>query len=469
MDTVQANLNSNRRVVIIGGGIAGLSAAWHLQQAGIAYTLLEQSPLFGGLVQTERVDELVIEHGPDAFITRKPAALELVHALGISDQLQTVNLTQERIYVLVKKRLVPLPEGLRLLVPTQMTPFLQSPILSWWGKLRLLMDLRIPPRKRDDDESLADFVRRRMGKEALDRLADPLLAGVFNADMERQSILATFPQYRQLERKYGSLIRGMRDMQSTTENDSPALLSLKGGMRTLIDALVEQLTGELIVEARVEKIEPANGRYQVTLDDGDIIEGDHVILATPAYVSSRLLWTITPPTAHLLRTIHYEGVGSMTLAFARDAVPQKLDAYGVVIPASGKRPIDGMQFSSAKWSGRAPENTVLIRVFFGGPHTRPTLNLADGALLKTVRTELKDILGITAEPLFTSTRRWRHAYPQYDVGHIERVNAIFDTLPADIHLAGNAYRGVGVPDTIRSGKAAAARVVEALAIEKTET
>jgi oxygen-dependent protoporphyrinogen oxidase len=444
------------RAVVVGGGIAGLSAAYYLQQQGGDYTLLEASDRFGGLVYTERVDSCLVEYGPDAFITRKPWALDLAKSLGLEDDLIPVNPTPERIYVLVNGRLVPLPDGLRLLVPTKLGPFLNSALLSPWGKLRVLLDQVISAKSDDADESLADFVRRRMGQEALERLADPLLGGVYNAEMERQSILATFPQYRQIEAKHGSLIRGMQAAsQSAPKSETPPLLSFKGGMGQLVDKLVQSLSGDLCLNTSVERIASENGNYRLTLADGDVLNTSHLVLATPANVSARLLADVAPDAADGLSQIRYEGVGSMSLAYHRADVPHPLDAYGVVIPARENRPIDGMQWSSSKWPGRALEDFLLIRVFFGGPHTRQMLEYDDDTLLEVVQRELRSILGIGNDPFMMSVRRWRNAYPQYDVGHIERVAAIEHAVSANIKLAGNAYHGVGLPDTIRTGKVAA--------------
>ena len=230
---MKIKVTSEQHTIIIGGGIAGLAAAWYLQSDGIDYTLLEASERFGGLIHTQHKDNCIIEFGPDAFITRKPHAMDLVHELGIEDELIPVNDTPERIYVLSDGQLVPLPDGLRLLVPTNIPAFLTSPLMSIPGKLRVLMDTLIPPNLSDEDESLANFVVRRMGQEALDKLADPLLAGVYNAEMHKQSILATFPQYRALEKKHGSLIRGMSEsQQNVTPSNQHALVSFKNGMST---------------------------------------------------------------------------------------------------------------------------------------------------------------------------------------------------------------------------------------------
>lgn len=450
-------------VAIIGGGIAGLAAAWYLQQQGKRYVLLEASSRYGGLLRSERYDGHTIEYGPDAFITRKPWAYDLAHEIGLGNQIIAVNNTPERIYILADGQLVPMPDGLRLLVPTDIPAFLESPLLSWGGKLRLLMDQFLPAREGDNDESLADFIVRRMGAEALDRIADPLLAGVYNADMHRQSILATFPQYRHLEQQHGSLIRGMIAAQENApKSDKPALMSFKGGIGQFIDALVNKLTGTLHLNMPVEGISGGPGGYIVETDGGGRMVADSVIVATQANVTARLLRNVAPDAATGLSSIRYEGVGSMSLSFDAADVPHALDAYGIVIPASEGRFIDGMQWSSSKWAYRAPNGKVLLRVFFGGPHTREMLNCSEPELVAFIREELRQLLGITAKPNFSRLGTWRDAYPQYDVGHIDRVDAVMHSLPDGIHLAGNAYRGVGVPDTIKTAKAAAEAITQAV-------
>lgn len=455
---MKIEVRPEQHVIIVGGGIAGLATAWYLQQADIDYTLLEASERLGGLIHTHYEHECIIEFGPDAFITRKPWALELAQEIRLSDELIAVNDTEERIYVLSDGNLVPLPDGLRLLVPTNLNAFMASPLMSWAGKLRVLMDYVIPAHQDESDESLANFVRRRFGDEALDKLAEPLLAGVYNADMNEQSILATFPQYRKLEQVHGSLIRGMAEaVKNAPPTDVPPLLSFKQGMSQLVDTLVQKLTGDIRLNSPVTNI---TDKYKVRLENGTIIEADSLVIATPANIASQLLAFVAEESANHLATIRYAGIGSISLVYDLDDVPTKLDAYGVVIPSSANRMIDGLQWSSAKWQHRAPENKALIRVFFGGTHTRNMLDTSDSEILAIVREELRAIMGITAKPQSYALRKWHNAYPQYDVGHIERMASIETCLPPNIALAGNAYHGVGIPDTIKTAKAAAHKLTQ---------
>ncbi|MGB7337818.1 MAG: protoporphyrinogen oxidase [Phototrophicaceae bacterium] len=451
---------NEQKTVIIGGGIAGLAAAWYCQQAGIDYTVLEASERLGGLIQTRYAYDCMIEFGPDAFITRKPWAMDLVREIGLEDAIIAVNDTPERIYVLADGQLAPLPDGLRLLVPTNINAFFASPLMSLGGKLRVMMDYVIPANDSDEDESLADFVIRRMGQEALDKLADPLLAGVYNAEMDKQSILATFPQYRALEKKHGSLIRGMTaSLANAPVSTEPALVSFQNGMAQLIDTLASKLTGEIRMNARVSNIQ---ADYKIDLENGDSLTADTIILATQAHNSANLLTTVATNAADGLSTIRYAGIGSMSLIFNEADVPQALDAYGVVIPSSAGRMIDGMQWSNAKWVKRAPASKALIRVFFGGPHTRYMLDKSEHELLAIIREELRAIMGITAKPEAYLLGTWANAYPQYDVGHIERIAAIENALPNNIAIAGNAYYGVGIPDTIKSAKLAVQKLQKSI-------
>lgn len=457
-------------VVIVGGGVGGLSAAWYLRNHARC-TVLEAGDRWGGKVYTHQIDfdggPLNVETGPDGFITRKPWAYDLVQELGLADQAIGVNKLPERIYVLRRGKLVSLPQGLHLLVPTQILPFLRSPLLSWPGKLRVLAERFIPAKTEDADESLADFVTRRLGAEALHNLAEPMLGGVYNANPNQQSILATFPQFRRMEAEHGSLIKGMRAaMQARAARpatDKPELIAFKDGMRVLVDALVDQLPADMFLDTPVQTIQPVlEGGYDVFVDEDSPIYADAVILAVPGRVAATLTQNLAPESSGHLGKIRYEGVGIATLAFKRSDVPHPLDAYGVVIPGGEGRQIDGITWSSAKWPNRAPADTVLMRVFFGGPNTRHMIDLPDDDVLATVRRELQTIIGVSAEPIYQMLTRWPQAYPQYDVGHKELVTQIEASMPTGLYVVGKGYHGVGLPDTIHHAKRTAAHIVETL-------
>lgn len=453
------------RVVIIGGGIAGLSAAWSLQNSDCHVTVLEASGSVGGKVQSQILEtpsgDAIIEMGPDGFLTRKPWAYQLAQDIGLADELVGVNDTPERIYILTPTGLQPMPQGMYLLVPTDLDAFRQSDLFTLNGKLRMAVEQYIPPKDDDDDESLAEFITRRLGAEALDKLGEPLLAGVFNADPDKQSMLATFPNFRKIEREYGSLIKGMQAIQArqSTPSSDPPLVSFKHGMGTFAKALSEKLTCNIRLNTPVQAITQTDTGYAIDLD-GETVHADKLIIATQADTASHLLKSVAPDTSRHLAKIRYSGIASVTLAYRREDVGHALDAYGVVVPSSVGVEIDGIQFASTKWDHRVPDGIALIRAFFGGPQTRHMLDHDDDTALAIVQRELAKILNITGQPLNHRLLRWEQGYPQYDVGHLDLVAQIEASLPEGIYLAGNAYHGVGVPDTVHYSQQVAKRILD---------
>ncbi len=450
-------------LAIIGGGITGLSAAWFAQQAGLSYTLLEASERLGGKVVTERVGDFVIEGGPDSFLTQKPAALQLARDLGLSDQLIPINSRPHATYVLHHGQPIPLPEGVALIVPTKFWPFARSPLMSPLGKLRMALDWVLPAKHGDADETLADFVRRRLGSEAVDKLAAPLMAGIYNAEAEEQSLLATFPRYRDLEHRYGSIIRATREQRKAQKpGGQPAFMTLKDGTQTLIDALVDNLRGDMRLNTKVQSIEPIGARsslngsdatlYTLTLGSGEWIDADAVLITTPAYTTASLVRSFAPKAADQLAAIRYLSSGTISLAYRAEDVKHALDGFGVIIPPSERRSINAITISSDKFDGRALKGQVLLRVFFGGSRSPQMMSLGDTDLLVRVRAELSSILGIDAPPILSRIFRWPNANPQYDLGHLNRIAAIEAALPPGLHVAGSAYRGVGLPDCIQQAQ-----------------
>jgi oxygen-dependent protoporphyrinogen oxidase len=473
-------------VVIVGGGISGLSAAFYLERAAraagipIRYTLVERDDRFGGKIQTDTFAQddgaFIVEGGPDSFVAQKPWGIQLARDLGLEDQLMSPKPARHSTYVLRKGRPQPMPEGMMLVVPTRVLPFAFSPLLSLGGKLRMALDLVIPARRDGADETLADFIRRRLGAEALEILAEPLLAGIHSADPERQSILATFPRFRALEAQHGGLIRGMLAAhRERTKNQEPRtdrtsegsrfsvlgsspFVTLRGGVGELVRALLEQLGGRLIAGRGVAALDydPTAARpYRVRLDDGAALDADAVIVTAPAFAAAELVARFQPALADALRAIRYVTTGTVTLAYRSADLRKPLDGFGLVIPRGEGRSINALTMTSAKFAGRAPEGYALVRAFVGGSRTPETLELDDAALLELVRAELGDILGIEAAPQWSRIYRWPLANPQYDVGHLERMDALEKLLPPGLYLAGSAYRGVGLPDCIRSGQVAA--------------
>lgn len=477
-------------VAIIGGGITGLSTAWYLQQESrsqgvdVTYTLLEQSDRWGGKIVTETVDGLgqgesfVIEGGPDSFLTQKPWALRLARELGLEEELLPTNDAVRQVFVLHKGRPVPLPDGVLLIVPTRFMPFALSPLLSPLGKLRMGLDLLIPARRDGRDESLADFIQRRLGREALDKIAEPLMSGIYNAEADRQSVLATFPRFRELEAKHGSLIRGMlaaRQAHHRPGNNGQAppsggrplsmFISLQNGMERLAERLRSRLAGDCRLNTAVRTIARHNGGYQLTLNDGSQLTAAAVVLAVPAYVAARLLAGIAPQAGAGLNDIRYVSTGTLSLAFRRDEVSHPLNGFGLVIPRSEKRAINAVTWTSTKFEGRAPAGAILLRIFFGGSRRPEMMTKDDEQLLAIARDELKELMGIDATPLFHRIYRWYEANPQYDVGHLERVAAIEAALPPGIYVSGSPYRGIGIPDCVHQAQQTAARLVKESAID----
>ena len=453
-------MNTAVDVLIVGGGIAGLSAAWYAQEAGLSYAILEAGNIWGGKVHTEVIDigremPLRIEYGPDGFITRKPGMMTLVRSLGMEQALLPVNDTPQRIYVLVGNKLHPLPEGLHLLAPTKFLPFLQSGLFTWHGKLRVLAEWFIPPRRDTMDESLAAFVTRRLGREALHKLGEPLLAGVYNADSHQQSILATFGNFRRIEAEHGSLIRGLRRLAAQQKDGTPALMGFRAGMGEVVDTITRRLTGDMRLNTAVRRI-TGTGRQYTVHTSAEVLHAHNVIIATPARAASVLLQDCAPVASALLQNIRYTGVGSLSVAYRVEDVPQKLDAYGIVIPVGKECSIDGITYTSAKWPHRAPEGIVLLRVFFGGIHTPHMLTLDADERLAIIREALRRILGITADPIAHHGMLWYDAYPQYDIGHAERIKTIESALPEGLYVTGNAYHGIGLPDTVSTSQ----RIIE---------
>lgn len=482
-----------KRVVIIGGGITGLAAAHRLlersQESGnqINVTLLEASGVTGGIVQTRERDGFVIESGPDSFISEKPAALELVKRLNLESRIIETNEHNRRSFIVKQGRLLPVPEGFHLLAPSRFWPFFKSDIFSFPGKARMALELVIPRRESNgsnDDESLAQFVRRRFGNEALERMAQPMVGGIYTADPERLSLRATMPRFLDMEQTHGSVIRALRQtgrgaapkQESDTSGARYSLfLSFDRGMQVLTDALQQRIEtnseqGHTSIKLNTtvesltrEPAEPGSDRprkWKLSTSDNETFVADAVCLALPAYASSRLLSEFDPQLAAELSEIPYASSATVNLAYQREDIPHPLDGFGFVVPFIEKRSLMACTFSSVKFSGRAPQGQVLLRAFVGGALQPELVALSEAELVARVRTDLRDLLGIERAPLFAEVNKWERSMPQYQVGHLERVKRIearLASLPGLV-LAGNAYSGLGIPDCIRSGESGAERI-----------
>lgn len=470
-------MNSARgmpHVVIVGGGISGLSAAWQITRdlPGARVTVLEADPRWGGKIRTERVTlpggEAVVDCGPESFITRKSAAWELALALGMRSRIQAVAGETRNIYVLRKGRPV--------LVPLAPGAFIKSDLLTMRGKLRLMAEPFMPARRDGGDESLADFVSRRLGREALEQFLGPILGGIYNTDPEQQSILVTSPVMREMERDHGSLVaasivRGRRkarlrkELAARGETLPPAFMAFAGGAQEMVDELVAQLLAlpgvTLRSQATVSSIEQKGPRSWVALASGERLSADAVILATPANVASRLLAQSAPDAAALLQQIRHAGIGTLSLAYRAQDLEVGFPISGLMIPRREQRAIDAITFTSQRFPERLPAGIGMIRVFYGGsaPHM---LALDDAQLLTAIRFELRALLGINAEPLASCGARWPNSYPQAGVGHLALVDEIESALPAGLYVTGSAYRGLGVPDCVAQGVATAQQAAQFL-------
>lgn len=467
---MNAGPGAKPHVVIVGGGITGLSAAHRLLASSggrLDVTVLEASDRFGGKIRTVRRDGLILDGGPDAFVDTKPQAAALAREVGIGDRLIETRPENRRVYFLRDGKAFHLPEGLVLAVPTRFWPLMQSPLFSLPGLARMGLDLVLPGRRSEGDESIASFLRRRLGPEAVEMLGGPLLGGIYAGDPERLSIDATFPQLRDLERRHGSLVRGAlaaRAKAPARSGPPPSpFRSFKSGMADLPEAVVARirdLGGTLRLGAAVDRValDGKSARVWTHTDGtGTELTADHLILALPAAQVARLVDGIDEGAARLLRGIPHVSSATCLMAFERSAIAHPLDGVGMLLPKSEGRQAIALTFVTSKWPGRAPDDVAVMRVFFGG-YSRPEVRgLLDADITLLAREELREILGITATPTTSEVFRWNDANPQPIVGHADRIEAIRRALSAHaaLSIAGAAFDGVGIPDCIRQGEEAA--------------
>jgi protoporphyrinogen/coproporphyrinogen III oxidase len=465
-----------RRVVVVGGGIAGLAAAHRLvelnkeQSLGLEVMLLEASSRLGGTIATERVDDFIVEAGPDSFITEKPWALRLSERLGLSSRLVSTQAAYQKIYVVHNGRLEPLPEGFFMLAPTRFWPFVQTPLFSWGGKLRMAAEIFLPRGAMDGDESLGAFVRRRLGAEALDRIAQPLIGGIYAADPDQLSLSATMPRFKEMERARRSIILSMASEQRrrarNRETGSGArwslFVTLVGGMQELVESIASRLAGCVRLNTPIIRLaqDPDKSLWRITTRENETFEAKGVILATSAFQTGAILNQVASTAAADLQQITYASTATVSLAYRKDDFPEQLDSFGFVVPAMESRKIMACTFSSLKYPGRAPEGCVLLRAFVGGSLQPKLFQDDDATMVKNVRAELAGLLGVTAQPFFS--RLWRHpnSMPQYLVGHEARIKRIETALGGfpTLALAGSAYHGVGISDCVRAGEEAAEKI-----------
>jgi protoporphyrinogen/coproporphyrinogen III oxidase len=457
-------------VAIVGGGIAGLAAAWELQQCGVAAWVLEGSARAGGVIHTERFDGWTVDAGPDSLLVQKPAAVSLCRELGIADRLHPT-LMPRTAYVLRDGRLHPLLEGSALGFPIRLMPLARSTLFTPAAKMRMGLEAVLPRRaaaasaaSATIDESIASFVRRRFGEEAVDYLAEPLLAGIHAGDVERLSMKALFPRLLEVERTHGSVIRGFRALHVTASSQG-AFVSLPGGLSELVEALAAALVpGTIRVTARALELRWANG-FAIEVPGGTV-QARAVILAVPAYAAAALLRGIDTTLAGLCETIPYASTATVAFGYRREHIGHALHGSGFVVPRVERRPLLAATWVSSKWPGRAPEGHVLLRAFLGGGRDPHRLDRPDAELRDTAREELADILQINGEPVFEPrVYRWTRQSPQYEVGHLDRVAAIERRLSSvpGLFVAGSGFRAIGIPDCVQDGRTQAARAAQFVA------
>ena len=468
----------NRRIVVVGGGIAGLAAAQRIveikneRRLELDMTLLEAGPRLGGTIATERVGDFIVEAGPDSFITEKPWALRLCDRLGLTSRLVSTQAAYQKIYIVHRGKLEPLPEGFFLLAPTRLWPFVQTPLFSWGGKLRMACEIFLP-RGEHEDESLGSFVRRRFGAEALERVAQPLVGGIYASDPDKLRLAATMPHFREMERAHRSILWAMwseqrkraRHRQTGSGARWSLFVALAGGMQEFVDALARRLPeGSVRLNSEVKNLE-RNGSekaWRVTTGGSESVEADAVILAAPAFSSGAILSSLAAAAAAELKSIPYASTATVSLAYRQGDFPRALDSFGFVVPALERRKIMAGTFSSLKYPGRAPDGHILLRAFVGGSLQPELFQDDDAKMEKNVRQELASLLGVTAQPLFSRVYRHPHSMPQYHVGHEARILRIENDLAKlpNLGLVGSAYHGVGISDCVRTGEEAAEKIIK---------
>jgi len=456
-----------KRIAIIGGGISGLSAAFELEEqrksgVELEYVLYESSSRLGGVLRTENIDGCLVEAGPDSFVTEKPWASDLCRSLGLDDQLIGSNDADRKTYILRRGRLVEMPDGLMFMVPTKILPTGLSPLFSWRTKLKMSQELFHPPRAVDHDESVADFVERHYGREMVDRLADPLLSGVYGGESANLSVRAVLPRFAEMEKTHGSLGRAMlaarKKMRQGPRKPAPPLFtSLKNGMQHLAEEVTARLTqNSLLTNTRVQAIQPEGGGWVVSAG----MQSDHfdsVVLALPGLAATDVIRLTSAELASELAAVRYSSSITVGLGYDRAVRNSLPPGFGFLVPRSEGKRLLAATFVHNKFPHRAPEDRALLRCFFTGSNAENVWPLSENQIVGIVRNELQQIIGLRAEPLFARVYKWKSAMAQYSVGHLERLERIErlrQQLPG-LALAGNAYRGIGVPDCVRSGREAA--------------
>jgi oxygen-dependent protoporphyrinogen oxidase len=449
-------------VAIVGGGIAGLSAAHALHRLGVSYRVLEGSPRLGGLIRTEREGGFVMEAGPDAILAQKPEAVALARELGLGDRLIPTNPARKTVFVLHRGALRPLPDGMTLGVPTRILPMVATRLFSWPAKLRMATEVRLRPRADAGDESIASFLGRHFGREAVERIGEPLLAGIHAGDPDRLSMLSAFPRFVEMEQKHGSLIRAM---WKAPRPSSAAFVSFPGGLQELADAVAARVRPSASVGHPVRAVRPVASGWEIESAGGEGLAAKALILAVPAQAAARLLASVDAGLAGALGAFRSVSTAVVYLGYRRADVAHSLDGYGVVIPRGEGLHASAFGFVSTKFPGRAPEGHVLLRVFLGGARDPDILDEDDDALADRAAGECAPVLGVRGAPVLARVFRWPQATPQMEVGHAARMATIDAQVDArrGLYLTGAGMRGTGIPDVVGDGQRQAVRAAGWLA------
>lgn len=457
-----------KKIAIVGGGISALACAVNLKEKGFDFTVFEKEDSVGGKLFTEKIGGLTVEGGPDSYLPEKFWSVQLIEKVGLAEEMLCSNDEFKGTFIHSGGRLHPLPEGVILMVPTMIMPLAKSGLISWPGKIRMGMELFVPPRKDLKDESLAEFVTRRFGRECLEKIAEPLVAGIHTSNPDNMSVLATFPRFVDMERKSGSLIKAMIAAMKRMPPPNPSatppaqkmtyFMSLKEGMQELVHGCMSYIGEERVkTGTAVVSVEKKAGGYRITCDDGATADFDALVLATPSYVTQDILKSVDEELCDRLSAIEWSSSATVSIAFRKDDLKKTLPGFGFIVPRVENRKLNACTWSSIKWSHRAPPDTFLLRSFVGGGHHEELVSRGDDELLSAIMEELREIIGISAEPTFYKVYRWFMGMPKYTVGHLERMAAIEEMLKEHrgLFLIGCSYRGIGIGDCAKSGFEAA--------------
>ena len=456
-----------QRVIIVGAGISGLAAAYDLSRAGIAATVFDKQPRAGGVIDTRISEGCTLECGPDSFLSAKPEAVALIKELGFGDDVIGSNDHQRTTYILKHGRLVPLPEGVMMIVPSRVMPMVKTSLVGWSTKIRMGLEYFRKPGANLQDRSVAEFVTDHFGAETLDYLAEPLLSGVYGGDPAQLSIASVLPRFLEMEKKYGSLVKGVlaarnaRRPQEAGQAPAPLFQTLKTGLGKLVDTLASHAE---IAHAQVEAIERANGEqgsgYRVRIA-GEWVLADHVVLACPAWAAGQLVSGIDGKLGELLSRIDYSSSVTLSLIYKASDFDGRRAGFGFLVPKKERQRLAACTFVGTKFSYRVPDDRIALRCFFGGIGDAAILNESDDAIVAIAREELQRILGLRSAPISQVIARWPRSMAQYTVGHGQRLAEIRQRVSAinGLYLAGNAYEGIGISDCIRTGRAAAKSII----------